>query len=121
MSQRPTPEQAALLIVLIFTRSKVPSRVRFSEKTLRGVAGRKNLRLSFLQALIDALDDLGFALLQIEAGWALIPVGQLNGAQAVTANKYISNELAERKAGNEIYTEIRKELGLDIEESDDED
>lgn len=120
MSPRPTAEQSALLLALMFKRSNVASRIRISEKTLRRVAGRKNLRLTFLGSLVEELDDLGYAMLQIEVGWSLIRLDQLNGAQAVTASKYLADELAARKRGVDVYDQVRMELGLDSEESDDE-
>lgn len=109
---RHTPYQTALVLALLFSRSS-GSRARFSDLTLRKVSRRKKLRSAFLTDVRDELDDLGFAFLEIDRGYAIVPMAALNGAPAVTAKKF----MPEFGKGKPIdFTEIEKELGIDDED-----
>jgi hypothetical protein len=48
----------------------------------------------FLQGLRGALDDFGIHIIELErGGFGLIPVSALDGAQAILAKNYISDDL----------------------------
>lgn len=56
---RSTPQTTALRLATLLARSG-KTRGRFSEKTIRLVAGRAQLRQVFLNQVSDELDDLGY-------------------------------------------------------------
>ena len=112
--------QTSLLLALLFKRSKV-TRARLSEITIRKLSGRSKLRSAFISVLKESLDDLGYAFLEIERGYAMIPMDALNGAPSITANKYLPDLALLIKQGKSIdWSSIEGELGLDqsSEESD---
>jgi hypothetical protein len=64
--------------------------------------------------LRDALDDMGFAFLEIERGYALVPLSALNGAPSVTAKKYMPEIASNIGKGKTVdFDAIEAELGLD--------
>jgi hypothetical protein len=66
-----------------------------------------NLRVVFLDSLYRAQDDLGIHMIELErGGFGLIPISALDGAQAVLAKNYISDEL--RTLGQEKVSQQRK-------------
>jgi hypothetical protein len=88
-----TAEQTAVLLALLFKRANV-KRARISEKTIRILSKRRSLRVVFLQALRGSLDDFGLHMIELErGGFGLLPVSALDGAQAILAKNYISDEL----------------------------
>ena len=118
---RTTSRETALLLALLFKRAET-NRARLSEMTLRKLSGRKRLRSAFITELRDQLDDLDFAFLEIERGFAMIPLSALNGAPAITAKKHLPGIAARIIKGEDIdFKEIEAELGLDGEEAFDND
>jgi hypothetical protein len=88
-----TIEQTALLITLLFRKSKA-KRARVSERTIRVLSKRTNLRTAFLDSLNRALDDLGIHMIELErGGFGLIPVSALDGAEPILAKDHISDHL----------------------------
>lgn len=117
---RHTPQQTAFLIALVFHRAKV-KRARVSEKTFRRLAGRTKLRRVFIRRVIEELDDLGLILVEIERGWGLMPLSLLDGAPAVTAAKYMPDEIQLMKQGRDLdFEKIAKEIGVPSEPGEDE-
>jgi hypothetical protein len=52
--------------------------------------------VAFLESLNRALDDLGIHMIELErGGFGLIPISALDGAQAILAKNYISDDLKE--------------------------
>lgn len=118
---RHTGRETALLLALLFKRAEA-NRARLSETTLRILSGRSQLRSAFITNLQDQLDDLGFAFLEIERGFAMIPLSALNGAPAITAKKHLP-EISERirKGLNINFSKIETELELDDNQASDND
>lgn len=106
---RLTPYQTALLLALLFKQA-AGSRGRFSEATLKKVGKRERLKSAFITSVRDSLDDLGFAFLEIDRGYAMVPMTALNGAPAITVKKYMPNL---GKGKNLDFGQIEQELGLD--------
>lgn len=118
---RLTPYQSGLLIALLFKRSEA-SRARLSELTVRKLSGRTKLRTAFLSDLRTVLDDLGLAFLEIERGFALVPLAALNGAPSITAKKLMPELASQIVKGREIdFGPIEDELGVDEDEDKDSD
>ena len=116
-----SPEETALLIALLFKRSG-QKRGRVSGNTIRRLGRRQYLRMAFLRALEEQLDDFGFVLLELErGGFGIIPISALDGAPAITAKKYLADDLARLKRGKVDFDDIRSELELDAKDSDDTD
>ncbi len=116
-----SPEETALLISLLFKRSG-QKRGRLSGNTIRLLSKRQYLRVAFLHALQEQLDDFGFVLLELErGGFGIIPISALDGAPAITAKKYLAGDLTGLKRGKIDFEDIRRDLELDAEESNDTD
>lgn len=110
---RATSYQTALLLALLFKRAGA-SRARLSEITIRKLSGRSSLRSAFIGELRDQLDHLGFAFLETERGYAMVPLAALSGAPAITAKKHLPDIVSLLQKGKDIdYGEISEELGLD--------
>ena len=121
-----TAEQTAILLALLFKRANT-KRARISEKTIRVLSKRRSLRAVFLQGLRAALDDFGLHMIELErGGFGLIPVSALDGAQAILAKNYISNELKALKQqekqnkSEKLYADFQGELAEGEEEEADE-
>ena len=118
---RSTSRETALLLALLFKRADA-NRARLSETTLRKLSGRSKLRSVFITDVRDQLDDLGFAFLEIERGFAMVPLAALNGAPAITAKKHLPEIAAKIDKGESIdFDEIEAELGLDADNASDND
>jgi hypothetical protein len=110
---RLTPYHTSMLLAVLYRRAAV-TRARISETTIRKLSGRSQLRSVFITDLRDELDDLGFAFLEIERGFALVPLSALNGAPSITAKKFLPDVVSNITKGKEInFSEIEKELGFD--------
>lgn len=118
---RSTSRETALLLALLFKRATA-SRARLSEMTLRKLSGRSQLRGAFIADLRDQLDDFGFAFLEIDRGFAMVPFAALNGAPAITAKKYLPEIAARISKGLSIdFSEIEAALGLNTDSGSDND
>lgn len=121
-----TAEQTAILLALLFKRASL-KRARISERTIRVLSKRRSLRAVFLQGLRGALDDFGIHMIELErGGFGLIPVSALDGAQAILAKNYISDDLKtlrqqEKLSRQEkVFTKLKEEVTGDEETEGDE-
>lgn len=118
-----TPEDTALLVALLLKRAG-GTRGRVSENTIRKLAKRRHLRWAFKESLIKELDDLGLMLVEIDrGGFGLQRHSTLNGAPAVTAKRYLAEDLKKLERESIDMDDIRGELERDseYEETGDED
>ncbi len=114
-----TPADTALLVATLLKRSG-KRRARISEKTIRLLSKRKTLRDSFKEMLRGALDDLDIHLIQLNiGGFAIIEISALEGADPITAVKFLADELKNLKKGSPegVFDRLRDELEAD--EADD--
>ena len=107
---RLTAYQTAILLALLFKRAQ-EKRARLSETTIKKLSGRVKLRSAFIREVQDALDDLGFAFVEIERGYAILPMSALNGAPSITAKRFlpeISSQISEGSLSD--FARYEKEL-----------
>ncbi len=105
-----TAEETALLIALLLKRSN-QKRARISIPTIRRLAKRRHIRGAFIEMLTLHLGDLGVVLVELDrGGYGLIPSDILNGAPAITAKKYLKDELADLRKGFISFESIKNEL-----------
>ena len=105
-------EQTAVMIAALLKRSE-QRRARISESTIRVLSKRRTLRDAFKEQLRTELDDIGIHLVQLErGGFGVIPITALDGAPAITAKKYLSDELRKLKKGPDeaIFEKLRREV-----------
>ena len=117
-----TPEEAALLIALLFKRAG-QKRARISNATIRRLSRRSRIRGAFIDMLVPHLDDLGITMVELDrGGYGLIPSTALDGAPAITAKKHLPDELKQLKQGKLDFDEVRAEVEEEggAEENDDE-
>ena len=112
-----TTEETALLLGLLLKRGEA-TRARVSEATVRRLGKRHHLRSAFKDDLRRELDDLGLLFVEIDrGGFGLQRHSTLNGARALTAKRYLADDL--RRPLD--FNKIRKELEVESpEETDDE-
>ena len=117
-----TPKETALLIALLFKRAN-KTRARISAKTVLVLSKRKKyIRTSFLEMLTPELDDLGLVLIELErGGFGLIPTGALNGAPAITAKKFLKDDLKKLRTKKIDFDDILYELDESANGDNDED
>ncbi len=121
-----TTEQTAVLLALLFKRANL-KRARISEKTIRVLSKRRSLRAVFLQGLRAALDDFGLHMIELDrGGFGLIPVSALDGAQAILAKNYISEDLKtlrqqeKQNRQEKAFADLREEVAVGEENDTDE-
>lgn len=116
-----TARESALLIALLFKRAK-KTRARISDKTVLKLSKRKKyLRTSFIELLSAEMDDLGLVLVELDrGGFGLIPTSALNGAPAITANKFIKDDLNKLREQEIDFDDILDDLSTDIDTDDNE-
>jgi len=115
-----TTEETAILVALLLKRSG-QKRARLSENTIRVLSRRNTLRDAFKERLRIELDDIGLHLVQLErGGFGIIPINALDGAPAITAKKYLLDDLKKlRKSdGDVFFRKLRKEVEEDTDEGD---
>lgn len=113
-----TAEETAILVALLQKRADV-KRARISEKTIRVLSKRRTLRTVFLETLGKELDDLGIHMVELErGGFGIIPVSALDGAPAILAKRYLTEDLKKLKRNEEAFARFRAEIEQDTEESD---
>jgi hypothetical protein len=118
-----TAEQTAVLVAALLKRSE-QRRARISESTIRVLSRRRTLRDAFKESLRAELDDMGIHLVQLErGGFGIIPINALDGAPAITAKKYLPDELKKLKKGADeaFFGKLRNEVNEDGEEGDESD
>ena len=114
-------EHAALLVAALLKRSG-QRRARVSESTIRLLSKRRTLRDAFKDRLRAELDDIGIHLVQLErGGFGIIPIDALDGAPAITAKKYLADELKKLKRGDDdaFFRQLRREIDEDADEGED--
>jgi hypothetical protein len=111
-----TTETVALLLAVMLRRSG-KTRGRISEKTLKVIAQRKQLRGAFEAQLGEWLNyyDVWFVSLD-RGGWALIAKSALEGAPPMTAADLIKGELKALRDGTFDPGAVITELGYDTDE-----
>jgi hypothetical protein len=113
-------ERTAVLVATLLKRSG-HRRARISENTIRVLSKRRTLRDSFKERLRAELDDIGIHLVQLgRGGFGIIPIDALDGAPAITAKKYMADELRKLKKGDDdaFFEKLRNEVDEDTDESD---
>jgi hypothetical protein len=116
-------ENTALLVATLLKRSG-QRRARISESTIRILSKRRTLRDSFKERLRAELDDIGIHLVQLErGGFGVIPINALDGAPAITAKKYLADELKKLKKDEDesFFKKLKADIGEDAAEDDDSD
>jgi len=79
------------------------------------LAKRKRLRSAFVSNLREELDDLDFAFLEINRGYAMVEMSALNGAPPIS----IANQMPDYGKGKNIdFDRIEMELGFDRKDPD---
>lgn len=108
-----TPLQTALMLALILMRSEL-ARARLSTVTVRLCAGRKHLKAAFIRRLIVNMEDLNWAMAELDTGgFGCIRIRGLEGAKPVTAKKYLTeDEIKAMRKGLLDYDGIEAELAL---------
>lgn len=113
-----TAEETAILVALLQKRAAV-RRARISAKTIRVLSKRRTLRTAFLETLGRELDDLGIHMIELErGGFGIIPISALDGAPAILAKRYLTDDLKKLKRNEEAFTKFRAEIEQDADESD---
>jgi hypothetical protein len=113
-------EETALLVATLLKRSE-QRRARVSDKTIRLLSKRRTLRDAFKERLRAELDDIGIHIVELErGGFGVIPINALDGAPAITAKKYLPEELKKLKKGSDeaFFEKLRVEVYEDSEEGD---
>jgi hypothetical protein len=115
-----TPEETAILVAILLKRS-LKKRARVSEKTLRRLSKRTHLRHAFLDMLEEYLDMVGITMVQLDrGGYALLPSSALNGAPAITAKRYLENDLRLLNRDARYIVKLRDEANEGTYEDEDE-
>lgn len=118
---RRTPDETAVLIALLVVRSE-QKRARISEKTIRKLANRRRLRTAFLGMLRQHLEDRALVMIELDDGsWGLMPSKGLQGAPAITAKRFLTEDLEELKkypdrAWKRFRAEVEADDGVDEED-----
>jgi hypothetical protein len=113
-------EQTAVLVATLLKRSE-QRRARVSENTIRVLSKRRTLRDAFKARLRAELDDIGIHLVQLErGGFGVIPINALDGAPAITAKRYLADELNKLKKTDDeaFFDKLRREVNEDADEND---
>lgn len=118
-----TAKETALLVALLYKRAN-KTRARISNKTILKLSKReKYLRTAFIELLSAEMDDLGLVLVELErGGFGLIPITALNGAPAITANKFLKDDLKKLSNQQIDFDDIQTELdtGKNIDDTEEE-
>jgi hypothetical protein len=122
-AMKTTAEETAVLVAALLRRSE-QRRARISESTIRVLSRRRTLRDAFKESLRAELDDIGIHLVQLErGGFGVILIKALDGAPAITAKKYLSDEMKKLKKGADeaFFGKLRDEINEDGDEGDESD
>src|SRR5699024_10645354 len=95
---------------------------RVSVVTIRRLSKRKHIRGAFVDMLDGQLDSLGIILVELDrGGYGLIPSSMLDDAPAITAKKYLAQDLEKLRQKKISFDDIREELDKDIGLDEDDD
>ena len=87
-----TSEETAVILSVMMTRANV-TRARISDKTIKFVSGRKQLKASFRIALNDDISQFGFLIVELySGGQAIIKISALEAAKSFTAKSVLTDE-----------------------------
>ncbi len=112
------PETVAILIAAMLRRSG-RTRGRISDKTLKLIAERKNLRGAFEAQLINWLNYYDVWLVPLDrGGWALVAKSALEGAPPLTAANHLGDVLRALRRGAFDPTDLIRELGFNVDETE---
>lgn len=121
MSYRSVEETALLLYRLLENSGQ--KRARVSEATIRLLSARRFLRTPFREDLKNQLEDVGLILGELQrGGYGLMRASLLEGAPAITAKRYMKDELAQMKNGarrGDLFEKIRAQAEEPIDEAED--
>ena len=105
-----TAFETALLVGWLLKKGGTP-RARVSESTIRKLSKRRHLRSAFIEELRRTLDDLGVLFVEIDrGGFGVQRHTALNGAPALTAKRYLLDDLGKLDKGELDFEDIEKEL-----------
>lgn len=120
MSYRSAEEVALLLYKLLENSGQ--KRGRVSDTTIRLLSKRTLLRHKFLEDLTSHLEEIGIILSELHrGGFGMMYASLLEGAPAITAKKYMKNELVllkNRQQGEDLFEGIRAQIEEPIDEAD---
>lgn len=90
----PAPRTVALLLAVLMKRA-AKTRARISDKTLKVISRRKNLRVKFLGDVRAWLEDCGYQMIELDrGGLALVAISALDGAPPLLAKEHLQEEVA---------------------------
>lgn len=114
-----TAEDTAMLLALMLTRSG-KTRGRISDRTLRVISRRKQLRDAFRSSVVEWAPEYGFQMHPLErGGYGLLASKTLEGAPPLTAASLIKEEMTTfKRSGTFDYETLYEELGVQFDESD---
>jgi hypothetical protein len=106
-----TTEETAVILSVMMTRANV-TRARISDKTIKLVSGRKQLRESFRITLNDDISEYGFLIVDLySGGQAIIKISALEAAKSFTAKSVLTDaEIKDLKKGTLDLNIFRDEL-----------
>jgi hypothetical protein len=109
-----TPEETALLLAVLFKRSG-HKRARVSVKTVRRLSERTRIHYALIDMVAGHLNDFGLTLVEADrGGYGLIPSSALDGAPAITAKRYLADELRMLRTGRLRLATLRREVEEDV-------
>ena len=87
-----TAEESAVILSIMLTRANV-TRARISDKTIKLVSGRVQLKESFRIALNCDIEEYGFTIINLHSGGqAIIKISALDAAKSFTARSLLTDE-----------------------------
>lgn len=88
-----TARQTAILLAVILNRSG-QTRARVSGKTIKHCGLRENLRIAFLQEVIDEIAEFGWILFELggTGGFGAVRDSALEAARSVTRLRWLTDE-----------------------------
>lgn len=114
----PAPRTVAILLAVLMKRA-AKTRARISDKTLKVISRRKNLRAKFLGDVRDWLEDCGYQMIELDrGGLALVAISALDGAPPLLAKEFLKDEVANLRLGKLNEDTLWQELGLDSPDAD---
>lgn len=105
-----SPEDTATLLALLFDRSG-QTRIRVSQKTIKFLGFRVNLRAAFVVSVADTLANYyDITMLELDNGaFGLFRTSSLEGAKSFTAKRLLEDLLPDLKSGKPINYEVLDE------------
>jgi len=126
MRKRVSAATTAYLLILMIQRysdekDRAVRRARFSRKTMLRVSGRKTLRESFLSQVNDEMVDIGWTMLTISEGFAMVHI-DVAESWTLIASKRITSEIRDLKSGkleeDDILNMLEDDTSDDLSQED---